>query len=132
MLNVFICRLIDDLIIDYCKNENVFNEWTDRILIKSWIKILSSIKTLTEKERRQMQNEAIYQGIYRIYRQTLLFPTIVDVNHFRLQLEYQYGNDVHLRKGNEIIFTTKQLLNDSPLCHQAFSVENNNSIAHQF
>jgi hypothetical protein len=67
-----------------------------------------------------MQDKAFSEGILEIYRQTLLFPLVSHVNDFRVELEHRYGDDVSSRKGNEIIFTTEQLLNSSPAYTQSF------------
>jgi hypothetical protein len=109
----FVCRFVDRLIPDFCTAPGVFHEWTDRRLIRKWTQILSTVNASTRIERRQMQNQALSQGIHEIYRQTLLFPSISLVNNFRVELEHRYGHDVSSRKGHEIIFTTEQLLNSS-------------------
>jgi hypothetical protein len=67
-----------------------------------------------------MQDRAFSEGILEIYRQTLLFPLKSNVNDFRLELEHRYGHDASTRKGDEIIFTTEQLLNSSPECSPSF------------
>ncbi len=115
----FLCRWIDRLKSDFCKPEGTFHEWTDRRLIKKWTQILTTIETLAKNERRQMQNQVFSEGIREIYRQTLLFPLVSQVNDFRLELEHRYGHDVSSRKGDEIIFTTEQLLDSSPAYPQS-------------
>jgi hypothetical protein len=89
-----------------------------------WIEILTTINTLSSTERRDMENRVFSKGICEIYRQILLFPSISSVNDFRLELEHRYGDDIYSRKGNEIIFTTEQLLHNSPACDQV-SVDTN-------
>lgn len=120
VLHSFLCRFVDRLKPDFCTSEGVFHEWTDRRLIKRWTQILATINTLTRSERRKMQDKAFSEGILEIYRQTLLFPLVSHVNEFRIELEHRYGDDVSARKGNEIIFTTEQLLNSSPAYAQSF------------
>ncbi|CAF0997354.1 unnamed protein product [Adineta steineri] len=118
------CRFIDRLAPKFCKPEGTFHEWIDHRLIKKWTKILNTINDLTHDERRKMQNDVFSRGILEIYRQTLLFPSISHVNDFRIELEQQYGSDICARKGNEVIFTTEQLLDGSPAwMHSFFSQE---------
>ena len=113
----FLCRFVDRLNRDFCTPPaGVFHEWTDRRFIKKWIRILATINALTPGERRKMEDQAFSEGILELHRQTLLFPSISHVNNFRIELEHRYGDDVSSRKGHEIIFTTEQLLNDSPTC----------------
>ena len=104
-----------------CQSDEAFQEWIDRRLIMKWTKILSTIETLTREQRRQMQDLISIEGIREIYRQTLQFPSLSPVNDFRQELEHRYGDDIHYRKGHEIIFTTEQLLNTNPVCDQLYS-----------
>ena len=92
----------------------VFHEWTDRKLVRKWSQVLSTIDGLAPRERRKMQDQAASQGVLEMYRQARLFPTLVQVNDFRRELERRYGHDARSRKGDEIIFTTEQLLSSSP------------------
>ncbi len=120
VLHSSLCRLVDRFNLKFCRPEGAFQEWIDRRLAKKWTEILITINTLTLKERREMENRMFSEGIREIYRQTLLFPSISNVNDFRLELEHRYGHDVHSRKGNEIIFTTEQLLDSLHVCDQFF------------
>lgn len=120
VLHLFVCRFVDRITPDFCIPKGVFHEWTDRRLVKKWTQILKTIDMLTESERRNMQSQAFSHGILEIYRQTLLFPLISQVNDFRMELESRYGHDVSSRKGHEIIFTTEQLLHSSPTNVQPF------------
>jgi hypothetical protein len=95
-------------------SNDVFHEWTDRKLMRKWSHILSTIDGLTRTERRKMQDQAASQGVLEMYRQARLFPTLPQVNAFRWELERRYGHDARSRKGDEIIFTTEQLLSSSP------------------
>ena len=99
-----------------CKGEGTFHEWIDRSLFRKWTEILSTIENITREERREMEELISRQGIREIYRQTFLFPFSSNVNEIRRELEHRYGDDVRSRKGHEIIFTTAQLLNTSPVC----------------
>lgn len=78
------------------------------------MEILNTIENVTREERYRMED--------RISRQTLLFPTLSNVNEIRLELEHRYGDDVRSRKGHEVIFTTTQLLNTFPVCDR-FSLQ---------
>lgn len=60
---------------------------------------------------RQLHEQAFVNGLHEIYRQTLLFSSWPHVEKFRNELELYYGSDISARKGNEVILTTKQLLN---------------------
>ena len=124
VLQSFLCRFINRLNRKFCMSEGMFHEWTDRKLIQKWTHILTTINTLTRGERHEMLNRAFSEGILEIYRQTLLFPSISQVNNFRMELELRYGHDVRSRKGHEIIFTTEQLLKSSPVCTESFVDEN--------
>lgn len=119
ILHYSLCRLADGFSLQFCKPEGAFQEWIDRRLAKKWTEILSTINTLTLKERREMEDRVFSEGIREMYQQTLLFPLISNVNDFRLELEQRYGYDVH-SEGHEIIFTTEQLLNSWPACDQSF------------
>ncbi len=115
-----LCRIVDRFNPKFCRPEGAFQEWIDRKLAKKWTEILTTINTLSLTERRDMENRMSSEGIREIYRQILLFPSISNVNDFRLELEHRYGHDVHSRKGNEIIFTTEQLLDGLSVCDQFF------------
>ena len=107
--HLFLCRFVDQ-----CISKDVFHEWTDRRLVKKWTEVLSSIDGLSRSERRKMQDQVASQGVLEMYRQARLFPSLPQVNEFRLELERRYGHDARSRKGDEIIFTTEQLLSSSP------------------
>lgn len=99
---------------EVCMPKGMYHEWTDRGLVKRWTHILTTIPTLNQHERRQLHDQAWSFGIREMYRQMLRFRSIPEVNEFREELEHRYGHDVSSRKGNEIIFTTEQLLNRFP------------------
>ena len=64
-----------------------------------------------------MRAKASNEGIHEIYRQTSLFAADhIQVRDFRQALENKYGRDTRSRKGNEIIFTTEQLLHSRQSC----------------
>ena len=64
-----------------------------------------------------MRAKVSREGIHEIYRQTSLFAAAhIQVRDFRQALENKYGGDARSRKGNEIIFTTEQLLHSRQSC----------------
>ncbi len=108
--NAFLCEFIDQIFPSLCMPEGAFREWTDRQLIRKWNQILATVDTLTRSERLKMQDQALSHGVLEMHRQTLLFPSIPQVNDFRAELKRRYAHDVSSRKGHEIIYTTEQLL----------------------
>jgi hypothetical protein len=100
-----------------CSNDNAFRENTDTKLTKKWNQILSTIPILTDEERNLMRLNATKEGIHEIYKQTSQFyDNYIQVRDFRKELENKYGRDTRSRKGNEIIFTTEQLLESRISC----------------
>lgn len=100
-----------------CSSQEAFRENTDHKLILKWNQILSSIPVLDEDERNALRSEARKQGIHEIFRQTLAYAKdYIQVRDFQQELEKKYGRDTRSRKGNEIIFTTEQLLESRQSC----------------
>ena len=100
-----------------CSSQEAFRENTDTKLTSKWNQILSSIITLTDVERNDMRLKAVKEGIHEIYRQSMLFAKDhIQVRDFQRELETKYGRDTRSRKGNEIIFTTEQLLQSRQSC----------------
>ena len=100
-----------------CSNARAFRENVDVRLTTKWEHILSTIPILTDDERQSMRLNASEQGIHEIYRQTSMFYNdYIQVRDFRKELENKYGRDVQSRKGNEIVFTTEQLLQSRLFC----------------
>lgn len=100
-----------------CSNADAFRENVDTKLTRKWNQLLSSIPSLTEDERNAMRLRVNKDGIHEIYRQTsALADGFVQVRDFRRELESKYGRDARSRKGNEIIFTTEQLLQSRMAC----------------
>ena len=100
-----------------CSTKEAFRENIDSRLTSKWNQLLSSISTLTDVERNEMRSLSSKEGIYEIYRQTLLFARDhIQVRDFQKELENKYGRDTRSRKGNEIIFTTEQLLQSRQSC----------------
>ncbi len=127
-----------------CSKENAFRENTDEKLTKKWNQILSTIPILTDEERNSMRLNATKEGIYEIHRQTSQFyDNYIQVRDFRKELENKYGRDTRSRKGNEIIFTTEQLLESRISCepitltsylahHAQCSIQNQSTITSVF
>ncbi|UJR16762.1 hypothetical protein I4U23_003662 [Adineta vaga] len=112
-----------------CSKDQSFRENTDTDLMNQWNQILATIPNLTDEERETMRLKATTQGIYEIYRQILLLaPDHIQVRNFQKQLENKYGGDVRSRKGNEIIFTTEQLLNSRKSCESKMSSNDQDEI----
>jgi len=100
-----------------CSKDNAFRENTDAKLTKKWNQILSTIPVLTENERNSMRLKVSTEGIHEIYRQISRFSNdYIQVRDFQKELENKYGHDIRSRKGNEIIFTTEQLLESRVSC----------------
>lgn len=100
-----------------CSNKGMFRENVNTTIIEKWNQILSTIPSLSEDERQRMVGHASKDGIHEIYRQSDVFSkNYTAVRNFRRELIDNYGHDVLSRKGNEIIFTTEQLMKSKPTC----------------
>jgi hypothetical protein len=111
-----------------CTKEDAFRENTDTKLTNKWNQILSTIPIITENERNSMRSKVLKEGIHEIYRQTSQFYNdYIQVRDFRKELENKYGRDTRSRKGNEIIFTTEQLLESRISCEP---ITLTNNLAH--
>ena len=105
-----------------CAKDDAFRENTDTKLTNKWNQLLSSIPILSEAERLEMRSRVTKEGIHEIYRQTSrLYDDYIQVRDFRHELEKKYGRDIRSRKGNEIIFTTEQLLESRKSCDATLS-----------
>jgi len=108
-----------------CSKEEAFRENIDTKLTNKWNQILSTIPILTDNERNSMRLKASKEGIHEIYRQTLPFyDDYIQVRDYRKELENKYGRDTRSRKGNEIIFTTEQLLQSRLSCETTILTSN--------
>jgi len=108
-----------------CAKDNAFRENTDTKLTKKWNQILSTIPILTDNERNSMRLKVSRQGIHEIYRQTSEFyHDYIQVRDFQQELINKYGRDIRSRKGNEIIFTTEQLLESRISCEPIILTSN--------
>lgn len=112
-----------------CAKDEAFRENTDTKLTKQWNQILLTIPILTDDERNSMRLKASKEGIHEIYRQASKFyKDYIQVQDFLNKLKHKYGNDTRSRKGNEIIFTTEQLLESKISCE--INIHSNNLIHH--
>jgi hypothetical protein len=120
-----ICKISKFQKSSICTHDNAFRENTDIKLTKKWNQILSTISILTENERNSMRLKISNEGIHEIYRQTSQFyHDYIQVQDFRQELENKYGRDIRSRKGNEIIFTTEQLLESRVSCEPIILTSN--------
>ena len=105
-----------------CSKEDAFRENTDKKLLEKWKSILVTIPSVWNVDVQFMKNATKY-GIGEMFRQSKQLETSVakeKINEFQQSIIKQYGQeDLIVRKGREIIFTTKQLL-ESPLTCELF------------
>jgi hypothetical protein len=112
-----VCRLGQFRRSPVCSKDEAFRENTDTKLSEQWSQLLKSIVGLAVGERTAMRVKALKHGVHEIYRQASMFAAdYVQVRDFRKNLENKYGRDARSRKGNEIIFTTAQLLDSRRSC----------------
>jgi hypothetical protein len=100
-----------------CSKEDAFRENTDKKLLDKWKEILITIPSISNLNEQFLKNATKY-GIGEIYRQAKEIEVTTKDNKikdFLITMIKQYGDDdINVRKGREIIFTTKGLI-DSPL-----------------
>ncbi|UJR24925.1 hypothetical protein I4U23_006289 [Adineta vaga] len=113
----YVCQLKDMHKKPGCSSEEAFRENTDKKLLKKWQNILLTTPSVANQHEQLMKNATKY-GISEIYRQAKQIEITNEGNKvkaFLLEITKHYGNeDIQVRKGREIIFTTKELI-DSPL-----------------
>lgn len=119
----YVCQLKDMQTKPGCSKENAFRENTDKKLLDKWKAVLITIPTVWNVDEQYMKNATKY-GIAEIYRQVKEIektPHKDKVKEFHDFMTKQYGDDdVVVRKGREIIFTTNKLL-DAPLTCELLS-----------
>ena len=109
----------------FCSTSEAFRENIDQELTNRWNQILARQENLSEQEKENLSKNATRYGIHEISRQIFLFPNGSDeIREFHKELERKYGSDARSRKGNEIIFTTEQLLDSQTTCHSNWTLEN--------
>jgi len=102
-----------------CSKEDAFRENTDKKLLELWKQVLMTIPTVWNVDEQYMKNATKF-GLGEIDRQAkeLEESGYQDkVKEFREKMLKQYGqDDISVRKGREIIFTSKGLLDSSLTC----------------
>ena len=113
----YVCQLKEMQTKPGCSKEDAFRENTDKELLEKWKKVLMTIPSISNLNEQFMKNATKY-GIREIYRQAKEIQTTNEedkVKDFLSTMIKQYGeDDIRVRKGREIILTTKGL-NDSPM-----------------
>jgi len=113
----YVCQVKEMQTKPGCSKEEAFRENTDKKILDQWKKVLISIPSLSNLDEQLMKNATKY-GISEIYRQAKQIEATNQgdkVKDFLAEMIKQYGNDdISVRKGREIIFTTNGL-KDSPL-----------------
>ena len=119
----YVCQLKEMQTKPGCSKEDAFRENTDKKLLEKWKKVLMSIPTVWNVDEQYMKNATKY-GLGEIYRQMKQLESAghqEKVKEFSQSMMKQYGDeDLPVRKGREIIFTTTGLLK-SPLTCELFS-----------
>jgi len=113
----YACQLKEMKTKPSCSKGDAFRENTDKNLLDEWKKVLITIPSISNLNEQFMKNATKY-GIREIYRHAKEIQTTNEedkVKDFLSTMIKQYGeDDISVRKGREIIFTTKGL-NESPL-----------------
>ena len=119
----YVCQLKEMQTKPGCSKEDAFRENPDKNLLAKWRKVLMTIPSVSNLNEEYMKNATKY-GISEIDRQAKQFDAAGEgdkLKEFRQVMIKQYGeDDLNVRKGREIIFTTKGLI-DSPLTCELFS-----------
>lgn len=119
----YVCQLKDMQTKPGCSKEDAFRENTDKKLLSKWKEALIKIPTVWNVDEQYMKNATKY-GIGEIYRQVKEIEKTVHkdkIKEFHNYFIKQYGeDDINVRKGREIIFTTNKLL-DAPLTCELLS-----------
>jgi len=106
-----------------CSKEDAFRENTDKKLLDLWKQVLMTIPTVWNVDEQYMKNATKY-GMSEVHRQMIELEAAGHkdkLKDFRETMIKQYGaDDISVRKGREIIYTTKSLL-ASPLTCELFS-----------
>ncbi|CAF3156024.1 unnamed protein product [Rotaria socialis] len=121
MSRKYVCQLKDMQTKPGCSKEDAFRENTDKKLLDKWRKVLETIPNIWNVDEQYMNDAAKY-GVGEIYRQAKQLEASGHqdkIKEFLDTIINQYGDDLSVRKGREIIFTTKGLL-DSPLTCELF------------
>ncbi len=104
-----------------CAKLRAFKENTDKKVLKKWKKVLLKLP-LKWNIHKSYNERAIKYGIQEMNQQSKDLEAAgigKYVKHFRKFLIQQYGqDDITVRKGREIIFTTTQLKQSHPTCQE--------------
>ena len=115
----YVCQLKDMQTKPGCSKEDAFRENTDKKLLEKWKNVLMKIPTVWNVDEQYMKNATKY-GLGEIYRQVKQLESAgykEQVKDFHAAIIKQYGEeDLSVRKGREIIFTTKGLLQAPLTC----------------
>lgn len=119
----YVCQLKDMQDKPGCSKEDAFRENTDKKLLEKWKNVLIKIPSIWNVDEQFMKNATKY-GIAEIYRQVNELEQQgyrEQVKDFRESMIKQYGEEeLNVRKGREIIFTVKDLV-ESPLTCELLS-----------
>ncbi|CAF3772172.1 unnamed protein product [Adineta steineri] len=115
----YVCQLEEMKEKPGCSKEDAFRENTDKKLLEKWHTVLTTIPSISNRQEDFYKNATTY-GIGEIYRQVKQFEATNEqdkVKDFLTEMIKQYGtDDISVRKGREIIFTTQGLLNSPLTC----------------
>jgi len=120
------CRLIKKETKSECAKLRAFNENTEKILLKKWKNILSTLPSKWKIDK-QYKERAIKYGIREIDQQSKHLEADgagKKVKEFRKLLIKIYGeDDLRVRKGREIIFTINQLKQTYSTCQSSNDIK---------
>ena len=115
----YVCQLLDMKEQPDCSAEEASRENTDKKLLNKWNEILSDLPLSLER-REEYSKDATRYGIGEIYQQANALEAIYprkDMADFRRSIIEQYGeDDISMRKGREIIFTSEGLAGSPLTC----------------
>lgn len=115
----YVCQMKDMHAKPGCSSEEAFRENTDKKLLEKWSNVLQTIPSISNHQEEFMKNATKY-GIGEIYQQAKDIEKTNDgqkVKDFLQTMIKQYGeDDIQVRKGREIIFTTTGLISSPLTC----------------
>ena len=115
----YVCQMKDMQTKPGCSTEEAFRENTDKKFLEKWKQILMTIPSVWNVDEQYMKNATKF-GIGEIERQAKELEKAGHgdkIKAFRETIIKQYGEDeLTVRKGREIIFTTQGLLESPPTC----------------
>lgn len=120
-----LCRLVKGETTGECAKLRAFKENIDKILFQKWKKILSKLPSKWKIDK-SYKERAIKYGIREIDQQSKDLEAAGAgriVKEFRKLLLEKYGQDVRVRKGREMIFTTDELRQSYTTCETPFSIK---------